>query len=496
MRNGFFGAGAVLLGAYIVLGLSVQVAFSQVPVTSVAGTHPEILKGACAYSEKRYADALTNFLSVRSGGVSHPDLPLFIARSNYAQYKDGDKSPKNVVIGRATIAAYAHVIGNDKYDSEAAWAMADLHLEINAERLPEIAASTSTPTKVRSSLYSRLASRGYNCAWDIVGAVANQTSVRINGVVTKRYKMPTRRGDFDAAKKCAEDGLASAEKGLALDAKNSYLWSTKSYLLEAFSHLSEMANDPAGKQLFAKEAAAARSEYKRLSAEEKAEDERRYQAELATAQGRPGPNPDDLKRFIETGEYRREPDDFLKSLVSITPRFVPPPDADSAAEKEQRAEAAMRAAKRPWKTFAPSGYRFSVAAPSPLESGSAHSGAVLHFVTSENVDYFVTTMKVPSSMPNVDARIPLATATWGNSVSICNFAVMGNSVCEVKFVRELNLTGNPGRQYSLNQSRCSSNIPGALRVYMNKDEIVLLQSIGADERDPNVKRFLDSLVLN
>ena len=254
-----------------------------------------------------------------------------------------------------------------------------------------------------------------------------------------------------------------------------------------------MASDAANKDAFAKRSEAAKAEYKRLAAEERAERERKDQAELAAIDNRPQRGLDDLKQFLETGKYRREPENFLRSLVTPIDRFIPPPD--SAGERERLREATLRATKRPWLVFAPANAGFKILAPSPIRKEGTSPSVTIYLVTSENVNYTVLTQDLPPSRPNVDIRAILAAAVWSYGTTMCNFTVMGNSMCELNFVRELNLGGKPGRQYEIKQTKCSSVTPGVIRVYVNGDHLVLIQALGADQSDPNVKKFFDSLVL-
>jgi hypothetical protein len=479
-----------LISVLILLILAALGAIAQ-PSTKVDA---DILSGACAFDEKRYNDALPFFLQAQRRGVADPNLSIYIARAIDARYKNDDRSPANLAIAREAIAAYEPLLDHREFADEAVWAVTSHHLEVNADRAESIAADESTHKRVRARIYGQLASKAGSCASDIAARPANQRKVRVGGVLKTIYKMPPLRSDFEKARKCVADGLAFVDKAIALEPANLQLWSTKRFLLMSQSNINEMAGDAAGKAAGEKASDAARDEYRRLEKLENEARDKRDAAELAAIKSAPDAGPKQLQRFVESGLLRQEPGDFIRELMTKPISFVIPPSP--SVEREEKAEATRRAAKRAWTRFAPAGSRFSLLAPSPMETDSMLSGVTIHRVTSENVDYQIMTMPIPAETPLVDPRAIIATAAWASTGTLCNFANMANYICEVKFVRELTLAGKPGREYSITQTKCSSRIPGVLKVYMTGANLVLIQAIRADETDPNVKRLFDSLTLN
>lgn len=454
----------------------------------------ELKKGACAFEAKKYAEAVGIFEAAQKRGSAHPGIPLFIARSLTYQYKKNDRTAANIATARKAIAAYEKVLGNNEYASEAVFAIGELYFQIDRDRIATIAASEATPTSVRSGLYQKLASESRSCASDLVDTPANRTEISLKGETTYRYKMPAKKADYVRAKQCADDGLAHIENALKLDSKASYSWYLKSSLLQHASKLTEMEGNDAKKAALEKQEETALAEYKRLSKEERDARDRGDEDELKKIDDRRRPEPEDAWRFVESGKYYREPENFVEELVrSPLDLLVPPPDAGipSAEELERRKQAAVDAAT-PWRPVAPVGEGFSITMPPTVKKESAGAGPSLFIAHSGNVTYLITTMRIPSDTPMVDPKIVLATAAWGNISSVCNFSIRANSVCEVNLLREIKLMGRPGIQYEIKQTKCSSVYPGVLRVYMKGDRLFLIEAIGAGENNPRVKRFLDS----
>jgi tetratricopeptide (TPR) repeat protein len=473
---------------------------SEVPVASEEITDgpqvfdPELNKAACAFKEKKYAEALSIFETAQQRGSTHPGLPLFIARSTIYQYKKNDRTPANIAIARRAIAAYEKLLGKREYNSEAISSIADLYFDFDRNRVGKIASSEETPASVRSALFLKLASESNSCASDLVETSANRTEIRVKGETTYRYKMPAKRADYVRAKQCADDGLVNVDRALKLDPKTSYSWSLKASLLKLLSNLAEMEGNAERKEALAEQVEPVLAEYKRLSKEERDAQDRADEEELEKIKTAPKPEVEDAMLFVESGKYRREPENFVENLVqSPLHLLVPPPDIGMRSdEARERRRQAVADAATPWRRFAPVGEGFSVTMPPKVKKEEAGTGPTLFTARSEDIEYLIMTMGIPSDTPMVHPRTILATAAWGNISSVCNFSVRANSVCEVDLVRDLKLAGKPGLQYAIKQTQCASVVPGVLRVYMTGARLFLIQTLGADERDARVKRFLDS----
>jgi hypothetical protein len=228
-------------------------------------------EGARAYRDGRFPDAEERFRTAYELDPSQKNAPLFIARAVQQQYKPGVQTPENLAIGEKAVAAYQDILKNDPANEDAYKAIVFLYGQMkNDKKVDELlmqrASSGPTP-KARSEALTILASKQWQCAYDITEQKENKTTENRPDKILIHYRKPANQADFDRAQQCATEGLKLAEQAASLDAENPNAWSYKANLLREKSKLAEMAGDTAAKADLDQQYATALETQKRLSSE-------------------------------------------------------------------------------------------------------------------------------------------------------------------------------------------------------------------------------------
>ncbi|HEX8339259.1 MAG TPA: TonB family protein [Pyrinomonadaceae bacterium] len=212
------------------------------------GARKELNLGARAYREGRYAEAEQRFRRALELDPSQKNAPIFIARALQQQYKPGLQTPENIALGERAVAAYQDILSRDPGNEDAYKAVVFLYGQMkNDEKVLELllarANDFSLPNDKRSEAFVILASRQWNCSYDITEHKENKTTEEKPDKIVIRYKMPADQGDFLRARQCATEGLQLAEQAVALSPKNPNAWSYKANLLREVAKLAEMEGD-------------------------------------------------------------------------------------------------------------------------------------------------------------------------------------------------------------------------------------------------------------
>jgi hypothetical protein len=219
-------------------------------------------------------------------------------------------------------------------------------------------------------------------------------------------------------------------------------------------------------------------------------------------------NPEQVKReikdFIETGNYKREPKIDQDTLLPFDLLALLPITPDYDASKYEAERQAKRVAKLPWKPFAPATEEFSVSMPFPVDQSggiySAHSEAIVFLI-------------IPSERPlppitstDKDFAV-LATSALATAKAFDRIGRSDETAYEVSLVRRLSLNGHPGVQYRLKWTEyCGKTFSRILRVYAAYKHIYAIcvypipgegrdEVWSGDEDDPRVSRFLRSFTI-
>ncbi|HEX8559605.1 MAG TPA: hypothetical protein VF668_15990 [Pyrinomonadaceae bacterium] len=228
-------------------------------------------EGARAYRDGRFPDAEERFRTAFDLDPSQKNAPLFIARAVQQQYKPGVQTPENLAVGERAVAAYQDILNREPGNEDAYKAIVFLYGQMkNEDKVNQLLmqrASAGPTPKARSEALTILASRQWQCSYDVTELKENKTTENRPDKILIHYKKPANQADFDKAQQCAAEGLRLAEQAASLDPNNPNAWSYKANLLREKSKLAEMAGDATAKADFDKQYDAALETQKRLAAE-------------------------------------------------------------------------------------------------------------------------------------------------------------------------------------------------------------------------------------
>jgi hypothetical protein len=229
-------------------------------------------EGARAYRDGQFAEAENKFRTAYELDPTQKNAPLFIARTIQQQYKPGVNTPENLAVGERAIAAYQDILNKDPGNEGAYSAIVYLYGQMKNDdkvraMLTERANLTSIPPNKRAEALVILASKQWQCSYDITEQKENHTTEEKGGKILLHYKKPANQADFDKANQCATEGLKLAEQAVALDQGNPNAWSQKTNLLREKAKLAEMAGDAKAKDDFDNQATQARDTQTKLAAE-------------------------------------------------------------------------------------------------------------------------------------------------------------------------------------------------------------------------------------
>ncbi len=254
--------------------LVVTVATSGCSIVNNIRAKNQLNEGAAAYKAGRFAEAQMHFQSAHELDPSQQNAPLFIARAIHAQYRPGVDTPENVAKAQEAIVAYRKVLDGNPGDDNAYNSVAYLYRQLKEEQREEEWLMTranldSAPKEKRSDAYTVLASKQWNCSYNITEQKENKETIDKANVVVVQYKKPKDQAEFDKARNCTMKGLELSNKAIELNANNSSAWSYKTNLLREMAKFSQMENKPDEKARYDKEADEAEAIQKRLNEEAK-----------------------------------------------------------------------------------------------------------------------------------------------------------------------------------------------------------------------------------
>jgi tetratricopeptide (TPR) repeat protein len=209
-------------------------------------------EGARAYRDGNFALAEEKFRYAYEMDPSQQNAPLFIARSVQQQYKPGVPTPENVAVGEKAIAAYQDILNRDPSNDDAYKAIVFLHGQMkNDQKVNEMliqrANLASAAPEKRAEAYTILASKQWQCSYDITELKENKSTENRPDKVLVHYKKPANQADFDKARTCVQEGLRLAEQAISLDPNSANAWSYRTNLLREASKLAEMEGNQQAK---------------------------------------------------------------------------------------------------------------------------------------------------------------------------------------------------------------------------------------------------------
>ena len=205
----------------------------------------ELNEAARSYREGRYVEAEEHSRKAFELDPDSKAAPLFIARTIHAQYRPGVAAPENIAKAREAIEAYRQILQNDPQNEEAYRAIAFLYERIKEDgKLREWiiarANDSGAEPEKRAEAYIVLASKDWNCSFQITDLPTNKVTTVSEGKATVSYKKPKEQKDFDSAQMCVKRGLEEVENALKFDPNSEPGWSYKTNLLIEASKLAEM----------------------------------------------------------------------------------------------------------------------------------------------------------------------------------------------------------------------------------------------------------------
>jgi hypothetical protein len=244
--------------------------------------------GAQAYRARNYGEAQEHFQKALELNPAQKNARLFIARSIHAQYKPGVEQEANVQKAREAIKAYQDVLANEPDNDDAYNAVVYLFRMIKDEQsernwLMQRANLESAPGVKRSQALTVLASKNWQCSYNITEQTENKVTVMKEGKALIQYRKPKQQRDYDEAMKCVADGLQLAEKAISLDQNSEQAWSFKTNLLLERVKLAKMDGKDAEAAEYQKQADAAQQRTTQLNEENKRKREAEEKAKEAKA---------------------------------------------------------------------------------------------------------------------------------------------------------------------------------------------------------------------
>lgn len=233
-------------------------------------------EGAQAYRQGRFAEAQKKFELALQLDPEQKNAPVFIARSIQQQYRPGVDTLENTAKANDAIEAYKRVINSDQVDEktkeDAYNSVAYLYRQLKDEDketawLMQRASLESAPKEKRSDAFTVLASKQWNCSYEITEQKENKKTIQKPDAVVIEYVKPKNQADFDKARACALKGLELTEQAISLNPNNPSAWSYKTNLLREMSKMAQMEGKNDEKANYDRQADEAEQRQKQLNEE-------------------------------------------------------------------------------------------------------------------------------------------------------------------------------------------------------------------------------------
>jgi tetratricopeptide (TPR) repeat protein len=237
----------------------------------------ELNEAARSYKEGKFAEAQTHSERALELDPNQKVAPSFIARSIHAQYKQGVDTPDNVTKARTAIEAYKRILEKDPNNDEAYKAVAALlgfigDTDQQNQWITNRALAENVDPKKRSEAYTFLASKQWQCSFDVTEQKGNQQTVTQDGKTIIQFKKPADTKQFDQAQQCVAKGLQQIETAIQLDPTNDRAWGYKTNLLLEAAKLAEMDGKKDESTQYKKQADEAQQRTKELHDQKKQEE--------------------------------------------------------------------------------------------------------------------------------------------------------------------------------------------------------------------------------
>ena len=251
----------------------------------------ELNEAARAYRESNFVEAEQRSRRALELDPTNKTAPLFIARTIHAQYRPGVNNPQNLAKANEAIEAYKRILEADPRNEEAYKAIAFLYERMKADdQLRQWILARANNDQIdpekRAEAYVVLASKDWNCSFQITDLPTNKVTTVESGRATVSYRKPKEQKDFDAARMCVKRGLEEVENAIKFDPNSEAAWSYKTNLLLEAAKLAEMEGKSDQKAELDKQREAAQKRTEALSQankKKKEEQEAKKQASPPTS---------------------------------------------------------------------------------------------------------------------------------------------------------------------------------------------------------------------
>lgn len=238
----------------------------------------ELNEAARSYREGRFSEAQWHSERALQFDPDQKVAPSFIARSIHAQYKQGVDTPENKKKATDAIDAYKRILEKNPNDDEAYKAVAALYgmlgeSDTQRQWITTRATDNNVDAKRRSEAYTFLASKDWECSFQVTESKANQKIVNKEGKNVVTWIKPKDTADFDRAQKCVAGGMENVDKAISLDPNNDKAWGYKTNLLLESKKLAEMDGKADQATAFSKQADEAQKRTRELAEQKKKEAE-------------------------------------------------------------------------------------------------------------------------------------------------------------------------------------------------------------------------------
>jgi len=208
----------------------------------------ELDEAARAYRQGNFAEAQSHSEKALLIDPQNTKAPYFVARTIHAQYKLGDATPENIAKAQEAIIAYKKILDRWPGDDEAYKAVAYLHGALKEEALlkewiVQRAANVSLPNDKRAEAFVVLASKEWECSFQITELPGNKITTVAGNQARVRYRIPKDGAEFERARECANRGLELANLATILAHENDSAWSYKTNILLELEKLAEMSGE-------------------------------------------------------------------------------------------------------------------------------------------------------------------------------------------------------------------------------------------------------------
>jgi tetratricopeptide (TPR) repeat protein len=202
-------------------------------------------EAARTYREGHFVEAEQHARRALDLDPNNKTAPLFIARTVHAQYRTGVNTPENIAKAGEAIEAYRKILESDPTNEEAYKAIAFLYEKIKEDdKLREWIIARANDSRVendkRAEAYIVLASKDWNCSFQITDLPTNKITTVTEGKATVSYRKPKDPKDFETAQMCVKRGLEEVENAIKFDPNSEAAWSYKTNLLLEAAKLAEM----------------------------------------------------------------------------------------------------------------------------------------------------------------------------------------------------------------------------------------------------------------